>query len=300
MGIKNQLNVVKDNWLIALLLLAVILVPLFSGSGSSSIYRAFAAGSYDAAGYAGEKMMAVSESAAMRNMYPYPSYDENFAPEVKDRKITKTASISNEVLRGTFKEAEEELKAIIVSTDSYLLNENVYKYGVGRKTYYTGSYQIKVEAKKYDSVVSQLKKIGEVQSFSENADDVTGRVTDLQVELAAEKERLKRYQEMYNSAQSVSEKIDLSDRIFNQERTIKYLEDALKNVGNKVEYSTLYVTLSEKQSEYIDVVFVKFSELMRKLINSVNSLLALLFWAIPYAIAVLVIWFVVKKVRKRK
>ena len=51
---------------------------------------------------------------------------------------------------------------------------------------------------------------------------------------------------MLTEATAVSDKIELSDRIFNQERTIKYFEDQLKNAGTRVEYSTLYVTLTEK------------------------------------------------------
>ena len=138
-----------------------------------------------------------------------------------------------------------------------------------------------------------------MQSFNENAEDITGQQKDIQVELDAEKDRLVRYQNMLAEATSTSEKIDLSDRIFNQERTIKYLEDALSNVENKVAYSTLYVNINEKQSGYARVVLVKFSELIRRLVESFNSLLSLLFWVLPYAVVVALVWLGVRWVRNR-
>ncbi|HLC99015.1 MAG TPA: DUF4349 domain-containing protein, partial [Candidatus Nanoarchaeia archaeon] len=188
----------------------------------------------------------------------------------------------------------------ITSSDSYLLNENVNKYDQGRKSYYSGSYQIKIDSSKYDSVVSQIKEIGEIQSFSESADDITGRYTDLSSELQAEKARLQRYREMYNEAESVEDKINLNDRIFNQERTVKYLEDAIKSIDQQVSYSTLYVTISEKRSEYADTTLVKLSQLIRNLVGSFNSLLSLVFSLIPYAIAAILVWVVYRAIKKRK
>jgi len=43
---------------------------------------------------------------------------------------------------------------------------------------------------------------------------------------------------------------------------------------------------------------VKFSELVRNIVNSFNNILSLLFWAVPWVILVLLGWFIVKKVRK--
>jgi len=289
MTIKNQYKKIKDNWLIGLIILVLVALPFFSGSSLSFIANK---------GYYASSMadMGMVESAVYRGG---GYYEGNFAPEVEDRKITKTTSISNEVERGSFKEAEDNLKSIITSSGSYLLNENVQKYDQGKKSYYSGYYSIKVDSKKYDAVVSQLKNIGEITYFTENAQDVTGRYTDLEVELTAEKERLKRYQDMYDEATDVNDKIQLTDRIFNQEKTISYLENAIENIDKKVEYSTISVTLTEKRSEYIDVIFVKFSELVQRLVNSVNGLLSLVFWIIPYTLAGLLVWLVVRRVREK-
>jgi hypothetical protein len=123
MTFKEQLKKIKDNWLIAVIL--IVLVVMMSGGNNvlTEITRQYAGGtaSYD---------LAAGESYSKAGVYyPAPSMDGDFAPDVLERKIVKTASITNEVKRGQFKESEAKLKSIIKASDSYLLNENVNKYG---------------------------------------------------------------------------------------------------------------------------------------------------------------------------
>jgi len=291
MGVKEQLLRLKENWLIAIL----ILFLLFALSGGNGIITSLLGN----AGYSMGGGIA-SDAAVYQEKAYYPYQSENFAPEVEERKITTTATLSTEVERGAFEESESKLKGILSSSGSYLLNENAQKYGTGRKAYRQGSYQIKVESGKYDFVVSQLKEIGELISFSQNAEDVTGSYTDAEIELQAEKERLARYMSMYEEAKEVADKIELNDRIFDQERRVKYLEDSIKNIDQRVDYSAIYFTMSEKQSEYADIAFVKFSELVRNLVGSFNALIRAVFILAPWAIALLLIAFIWKLLKRRR
>ena len=214
--------------------------------------------------------------------------------------MTKTAGLTSEIERGRFLDADARLKVIVASNNAFLLDENVNRYGKGRTGYYNGYYQIKVETSDYASMVSQLKELGQIESFQENTEDITGRYTNLQKEIEKEEERLKRYQQMYAEAVLIADKIQLSDLIFNQERTIESLKDWLNNLDQKVDYSTISVTLREEQSGYVSVALVKFSELTRKLVDSFNSLLALIFWILPWAALVVLAWLGVKRFRKKK
>lgn len=291
MTFKEQLSKLKENWLLAVLVIVVLLLVSFGGNNSFSSVGALEK-SYG--GIYAETSMAIP-SAKMG----YTS-DNSFAPEVQERKITKTTWMSSDIERGQFKTAEEQLKNIVKSTGSYLLNENTNLYGTGKTAYYSGSYQIKVDTQKYDSIVSQLKLIGEVTSFNENAADITERYTDLKSELEAEKERLNKYNEMYLEAKDINDKILLADKIFNQERTVKYLKEALENVNEKVDYSSISVTLTEKQSNYIGIALVTFGQLVRSLVNSFNNLLELVFVILPWAFGAAIIWGAVRLVKRRR
>ena len=296
MTIKDQFKKVKENWLLALVIVVLFLLPTVFSPLSGSI-GSFSSPSYGIQEMALAKGSFAADAGSRYAPSIYPGQTD-FAPEELDRLITKTASLSTEVKRGYYLEAESKLKAIIMGTDSFLLNEQVdYRGSSGNSQ---GSYQIKVESNKYDAVVTQLKEVGEVTYFSENTDDITGSYKNLKTELDAETARLARYQQMLSEAQTVTEKVELSDRIFNQERTIKYLEDALKNVNQQVSYSSIYITLNEKQSDYVNIALVKFSDLIRRLVDSFNSLLSLLFWVLPYAVVALLVWLGVRWVRRRK
>ena len=300
MAIKEQLNKLKENWLLGAVVLVVLLIAMFSGnfiSGSVSSYSG---------GYAREELAMAKGSYPAAEAYygggDYPPVIDggDFAPEVEKRLLTKTAGLTSEIERGRFLDADARLKVIVASNNAFLLDENVNRYGKGRTGYYNGYYQIKVETSDYASMVSQLKELGQIESFQENTEDITGRYTNLQKEIEKEEERLKRYQQMYAEAVLIADKIQLSDLIFNQERTIESLKDWLNNLDQKVDYSTISVTLREEQSGYVSVALVKFSELTRKLVDSFNSLLALIFWILPWAALVVLAWLGVKRFRKKK
>lgn len=282
MSLKDQLKTLKENWL--LFLIPIVLILLLMGVGNFS-------------SFAGEFSMEKSRSYASARMHAevMPSPSGDFAPEVKNRLISKTAQLSSEVERNNFNTAAEKLKAAIASTNAYLLNENVNTYDTGtKKEYRIGSYNIKVETSKYVSLVSQLKSVGKVLSFNENAEDITGSYTNVQAELENERKRLQRYNEMLASAGIMEDKINLVDRIFNVENRIKYLEENLANLGKQVSYSTIYVTLSEKRSEFADIEFVKFSALVAGFVGSLNNVISLIITLLPWAVAVCLIIILVK------
>ena len=295
MSLGKQLQVVKDNWLIVAAL--VVLVLFLNLGGISSFSSSLGAAQRESFGGMGSPAMDASFSRSMPS--PMPSYGgESFYPKVEERKITKSANLRSEVEEGLFGSAEQKVKSAISDTKSILLNENVYASDSGWKQYRTGSYQVKVPIDNYESLIAALKSVGEVKSFSESQDDITAQFESTELTLAAERSRLERYQAMYKDAVKTEDKITLSDRIFEQERTVKYLEESLKNVGERVSYSTVYVEVVEKQSRYASIVFVKFSELVRNLVDNVNSVLSLLFSLLPWAVVALIgfgVWRFVKR-----
>lgn len=303
MKIEEQVKKIKENWFILVLMLVLVLFlsrgNMLSGSTSSSYsYQSDYMSAMPTSGFGGVSGFGggYAESSRIESYYG----NNDFAPEIEERIITKNAQISTEIEKGLFQEAELKLKSIIESSEAYLLDESVNRYGYARRSYYRGIYEIKVESPKYEETIVQLKEIGNVQSSSEKQKDITGEYTNLQIEIETEKERLVRYEDMYKEAEIISDKIELNDRIFNQERKIKYMEKWLETKDQQVEYSTIYFTMTEKQSEYASVVFVKFSELVRGLVSSFNALIKLIVVLIPWAIAGMIITFVVKRIKKKK
>ena len=230
----------------------------------------------------------------------YPPGTGDFAPDIEKRILTKTTTMTSEVERGTFHTAAEQVKSLITTSGAYLLNENLNTFDVELKKYYQATYEIKVETSRYAAILTQLKQIGKIMAFHENTLDITGQRTNLQTQLETEQARLERYKQLYIEAQNVEDKINLNDRIFSQEQTIKYLQEALKNIDQRVDYSTLYLTLTEKRSEYADVTFVKLSGMVRSFIRSLNSVIWLAVVLIPWAVLYWIIRSFYKRSTRRK
>jgi hypothetical protein len=292
MGVKDQISKIKDNWLIILVVLGIFVFfnmsnVFYMGAGSlGSTYSKSAMYNYD-----------MESSNYYRGGGYYP--ESEFAPDVEERKIIKTLTMSTEVKKGDFYSSEKWFKDSVSSNNALIINENVNSYGNDWREYRQGRYTIKVDVNKYDSLVSELRKIGKVTNFQENVNDVTGRYTNLEINLEIEKTRLNRYLAMYDEAKTVKEKIDVDDKLFNQERIIKYLEDSIKNMDQRIDYTTIYFNLNEQRSGYSNIMLVKFSTLIKNLVDSFNSLLVIFFVLIPW-LTVGIIIYLFYRLLKRK
>lgn len=296
MAIKEQFKIIKNNWLIILIAIVLVfgvLVFLSGGFANYGSYSSSAEKSYSRGATGGEYEYAPApmESA------PGAASTEGISEE--ERKVITTANINTEVEQGEFLQAEQKLKSIITTTNSLLLQENVKRLGEDNKAYYDGNYVIKVESSKLDAVAAQLKKIGKVDSFIQTREDITESYKNLEIEIDTEKQRLARYQKILEEAVIIDDKITLSDKIFEQERTIKYLEDLLKNADKQVVYGTIYMEIREKEPAYADLKWVKGSELAVGLVNNVAGVISLVVALLPYAVVIILIWLAIRWVRRR-
>jgi len=292
MGFSDQVKKITDNWLIIILIIGVF---LFMNAGS--MFTTMSSKS-SLGGYAQESDFGRGVGSSYA-----PSYNPDFAPEVKDRMITKSSNLGIETERGKFISTEAQMKSSVNLANGFILSENVYTNNPDNDAshaYKTGNYQVKVDSTKYESVLAQLKQIGNVKTFSENSADITGTYSNIETELAAEKSRLDNYKSMMSTQNYVlADKLTLTDKIFDQERRVKYLEDSKNNVNQQVDYSTISITLNEKPSEFLNLVWVKWTDLVRNFVNSINALISTISWLLPWAIAGGIIWLIVSMFRKK-
>lgn len=283
-NLKKQFKKISENWL--MLVLFIFLLLIFSGLSLFSTTSTV-----------GSRM--VASDMAMSPEMGYTSYDRgynSFAPEVETRLIIKNASINIEIKNKQFSAAESEIKSILGGADAFIINENVTESEKGLKR---GYYNVRVESKKLDFITTQLKNVGNLKHFSESGTDITGTHTDLTYELSTEKERLEKYIALYNSEKiSYSEKIELINIISVQERTVKYLEDRLNRIDEQIAYSTININLIGT-SDYVNISFFKFSQLLKTLVGSINSLFFILFAVLPYVVAVYLIVLLIRLTKKK-
>jgi hypothetical protein len=283
---------VKEHSVAVVISVVVILCVIFFISmttyfGVLSPKNMLPSSSYDKSAYGGS---AYGESA-----YSYNQAIADFAPQVQDRKIETTASLTTLIKRGSFDDADQELHTIIKQANGFIINENVNEYNKAK----SGSYNLRIPAQEYDTSIEQLKKIGEVTAFTQNDRDITGAYVNNDIELAAQRERLARLNKLYTERASLDDKLRLERAIFDQERTVKYLEETLTRLDQNVQYSTVDFRLNEKPSSLAGLSFLGFGDLVKTFVISVKGLLYFLFFVLPWAVLIFAIIFIVMKLKER-
>lgn len=281
---KDQIRKIKENWLIMVLLVVLLLAASFLNVFS---------GSFTGAGV-------LTGEIPYDESYGYGAPDGGFFSEKEDGMIARSGSLKMEVPAGKFRESESKLKDTIKSGNSTILEENVMDYGRGGRTYKSGRYEIKIKSSEYDSVLNRLKKIGEITLLGDRSKDETGNYYDAATELKNEKERLARYLKIYDETTEVKDKIAVEDRIFDQQRKIDYLERRIGDIDERVEYTTLSVSITEKPSEYADAALAGFGSLVTGLTKSINLLLHVAFVLLPWVAAILLVAMIRRKTRASK
>ncbi len=300
MTIQKQLTTLKENWLV-LLIAIIVLLTLTSFVGhigviGTSYSSGFANEMYDE-GYARGMPNTMAEDAAVGMPYPGGS-GSDIAPDVEERSIVSYASLTTEVERGDFDTAQAAVKGFVSDADAFILNENTNVYENRNSEYQQAYYSIRVPSNSLNALMDNLKSLGEVERVSMSADDITGNLVDLADELAAEQARLIRYQNILNDADSAEEQLMITDRIYYQERRIAYLQERLNNQEERVTYATITFNLVEEQSEFAGIVLTGIGDLFRSFVSSINSVLHLIFRLVPYVLVGWLIWWGVKKYKK--
>lgn len=295
---KEQLQKLRKHWLAAALVVGVLVIFLMIGTGRVATFqgttdvqeRGWGQLVVQSAGGGGGggsgRLIGAAASESLQNLL--------------DRKVATDVTLSTEIERGTFQKAEQQLKATISANKGLILDEKLARHGSGRSLAYEGSYRIKISPDNYDRAIAQLKAIGGVVEFTQHSEDISDQYVNTQVEIDTEKSRLVRYNRIYADAVTIEEKLSITNLIFEQERKIKYLEDALKNSDQRLEYVAIALSLQEKRSAYADIVVVKFAQLAKLFVARMNGLLEFLFVVLPFGIAALMVWLFVRFVRRRR
>ena len=267
--------------IISLLLAIVMIFALCacgsSYKGSSSAYNTSAPAV--AGGY-------YSDSAASYEM----DYDEfGYSPEEKPEPAAQSygglsADASSTAATGTGNSDAINTEKIIYSADAQLetttfdetvaaVTDMISSYGgfvesssVNGANYYnkargyaslrSASYTIRIPSENFNSMMNALPTLGNVPFTNTYTENVTSQYYDVQARLTAYKTQEARLIEMMSVAETVEDIIKIEDRLTEIRYQIDSMQSRLNNWDRKVNYSTIYLNISEV-SEYTPTETVK-------------------------------------------
>lgn len=223
------------------------------GSASSNASRAYEAAAeaamdtadFYAGGAAEYEESAVPEEAAAGS--GTGSAEKVSEGAHSNRKLIRTVTM--EVETEEFETLIQNLEKKVKEYDGYVENSNAssYSYSSSSRANRHASYTIRIPADKVDSFLTNISEQSNVTERQESVEDITLSYVDLESHkkaLQKEEERLLSFME---EAVSIEELITIEDRLTEVRYQLESMESQLRTYDNQVNYSTVYIAVSEVQ-----------------------------------------------------
>lgn len=184
-----------------------------------------------AAGYAEEQAMSQDQNQAASDL-----------PSIKP-KIIKSASVSIEVKKGAFEENMVKLTRIAESMGGYVSNTESYSDANGNLT--SGRIIIRVPGEKFNTVVDEIKKAGELKSINISGQDVTQEYVDLESRLKNFKAQEKILLDLMSKSTNVKDSVEVQRELSYVQGEMEIIKGRMNYLDNMVAFSTIDVVIAE-------------------------------------------------------
>lgn len=263
----------------------------YNGSSASYASETMAAGgaSYDA----GVMEEGVYESKAAVDPAEMPDEGSGGNSESLGRKLIRTVELEMETKE--FERMMSELEAQVQDLGGYI--ENLETYNGSNYSGYRSSrwvnLTIRIPKEALNGFLQNMSEIGNVIRRSDSVEDVTLSYVDMESRrdtLRAEQARLL---ELLEKADTVEDMIALEERLSNVRYYLESMESKLRTIDNQVDYSTVYLNLSEvkeltpvEEKTDLQRITEGFADSLKDIGNGIKEGLIWFVIHIPY----LVIW----------
>lgn len=236
-----------------------------------------------------------------------PAAQEPAAPTVvevpSERKLIRNGSMSLEV--DDVPAAIETVKETVTEADGYVGNESERQDGYGRKA---ASITCRVPAEQLDAVVERLRALGEVDSVSLTAQDVTDQYFDLEVRLATQRELAERLQALLGRpSNELSDLLEIERELARVRGEIDRMEGRKRLWDQQIALSTLQVDLHEPAPEIASggggvwrTLISSFRDAGENFVLAIAGIVSFSGGLIPVLLALWVAWIVFAALRRRR
>jgi hypothetical protein len=214
-------------------------------------------------------------------------------------KIIKTGNLNISV--DNYKTARSAVEKIVNAGGAYISGENEQNssYSISNEIV------IRVLNKNFDSLLNGLSGIGkEVNSKNISTEDVTAQFVDIQARLKTKKEVERRYLELLQKAVKISDILEIEEKARVLREEIESWEGQLKFLSDKVNYSTINLTIHQEfeyQPSDRPGFFNRLGNAFSGGWNGFITLLIGLVYAWPLLIVAAVLaYFIVKAIRRER
>jgi hypothetical protein len=216
------------------------------------------------------------------------------------RKLVRTGHLTIEVV--SYTAAAEKAVRLAEGLRGYLADSQSARSEHGRLR---GTLTLRVPAEQFGVLVDGLKALGAVQSESVSAQDVTKAYADLETRLRVKRDTAERLRQILTTrAAKLSDVLEAERELARVTEEIETLEGERRYYDQQVALSTITVELAEPlplvRSGFLDPIRAALGQSLELLGGSIAVLLSLVVIAAPWAIALAVLWWLVRRLRARR
>ena len=301
---------------LACVLSGILAVSIF-GCGSKSMMATESAmenAAYDDMAY--DSGYDTTESASAEEAGSGAVTSENGIEEVQetDRKLIRNVDLSLQTEE--FDTVLENMSQKVKDLGGYIQDSSVWGSSSDYSSSRSASYTLRIPSDKLDEFIDVVETLGNVTYKNESVDDVTLRYVDVESHKKALETEQERLLALLEKAENVEDIITIENRLSDVRYELENYESQIRLLDNQIDYSTVYVDVSEvsrvtdtgKQgffeevaSRFSDSVYVVLMGLRGFAIGILGSLPILVVWGVILAVVVILLRkFVFKKSKKNK
>jgi len=162
--------------------------------------------------------------------------------ETVSKKIIKNGEMRIQV--ADIRKAQDQVNAIIQKNKAYIQKEEFRNTDTDE----TLNIMVRVPHQGFDALVNSFSDgVGAVLSKNISSDDVTEEYTDVSIKLANKRIYLEKYRDMLKSAKTTKDMLEIQENIRELEDEIDVSEGKLRFIDDRVNYSTLDLSLYKEK-----------------------------------------------------
>lgn len=238
--------------------------------------------------------------------YDMPSEESDMAgSSIQPEKVITTINLGFET--EGFDEFTSDLEESIAENDGYIEYSDIW-YGGSSRAYRRGEYVIRIPQENTHKFKDNINEIGNLLNESTNRQDVTSQYKDTESRLRVLETREERILELLESADVMTDIIELNRELSNIIYEKEQLTSQLMALDDKIDYSTINLNVEEVErysnTEDMDTglgtrIKHAFEDSLHFFYTSMESLVVLFVYLIPFLLILLILAFIGKKVYER-
>lgn len=219
-------------------------------------------------------------------------------------RVVTTIDLSFETIN--FDEFSNDIEDIIESNEGYIEYSDLW-HGGSSEAYRRGDYTIRIPQENVNKFKERINDLGNILTESTNRQDVTSQYTDTESRLRAVETKEERILALLESADLMSDIIELEKELSNVIYEKEQLTSQLTDLDDRTNYSTLHLTVEEvtrySNTEDIDDglgtrIKNAITDSLHFFYTTLESLIIFFIYLIPFLIIMVIFIYFANKIYK--